>query len=94
MHVEYSVAKWARFFQVSRGGYYAYIQRRTRLEEEKKARMFEIKRIFDESGGAYGPERINGVLRKNGGKASYKKTSSTWWRWACILYTRSTGRAA
>lgn len=35
----------------------------------------EIKRIFRESDGTYGPERINGIIRKAGGKASYKKTS-------------------
>ena len=34
-----------------------------------------IKKIFDESGGSYGPERINGVIRKTGGKASYSKTA-------------------
>jgi len=34
-----------------------------------------IKRIFEESDGTYGPDRINGIIRKSGGKASYGKTS-------------------
>jgi len=69
------VAKWATFFQVSRAGYYAYKQRRERREKEKKAIKTEIKRIFEESGSTYGPDRICGVLRKSGRKASYRKVS-------------------
>jgi len=73
--MEYSVARWAIFFQVSRSGYYTYIERRERREEEKGIRKALIKQIFDESGGTYGPDRINGIIRKGGGKASYGKTS-------------------
>jgi putative transposase len=69
------VAKWAAFFQVSRAGYYAYIERRERRDKEMKAIRAEIKRIFEESGGTYGPGRICGVLRKSGKKASYRKVS-------------------
>ena len=69
------MAKWATFFQVSRAGYYAYKQRRERREKEKKAIKTEIKRIFEESGSTYGPDRICGVLRKSGRKASYRKVS-------------------
>jgi putative transposase len=69
------VAKWVRFLQVSRSGYNAYIERREIREKEAAMRKKEIKRIFNESGGTYGPERINGVIRKAGGKASYRKTS-------------------
>jgi putative transposase len=69
------VAKWAKFFKVSRSGYYAYIERRDRREREDKERKAEIKRIFDESDGTYGPSRICGVLRRRGKKASYKKVS-------------------
>ena len=74
-HREYSVAKWAVFLQVSRSGYYAYIERREFREKEKQSKKGEIKRIFDESGGTYGSNRINGIIRKSGGKASYRKTS-------------------
>jgi len=74
-HIEYSVAKWAIFFQVSRSGYYTHIERRGRRIEEKESRKALIKSIFDDSGGTYGPDRINGEIRKGGGKASYGKTS-------------------
>jgi putative transposase len=33
----------------------------------------EVKQIFEESGGSYGPGRICGVLRLAGHKASYRK---------------------
>jgi len=72
---EYTVAKWATFFQVSRSGYYTYIERRESREADETVRMVEIKRIYDESGGTYGPDRINGIIRNGGGKASYRKTS-------------------
>ena len=35
-HPEHSVAKWVAFFQVSRSGYYAFIERRERRERMKK----------------------------------------------------------
>jgi putative transposase len=69
------VAKWAEFFQVSRSGYYAYIERRERREQEKIALKARIKEIFKESRGTYGPDRICGVLRKSGQKASYHRVS-------------------
>ena len=69
------MAKWAAFFQVSRSGYYTFIERRERRETTEKMLKIKIKEIFDESGGTYGPDRICGVLRKNGQKASYKKVS-------------------
>ena len=37
--------------------------------------MAKIKSIFEESGGTYGPDRICGIIRKAGGKASYRKVS-------------------
>jgi putative transposase len=69
------VAKWARFLQVSRSGYYAYIERRERCEKQKTTLKKEIKRIFEESDGTYGPDRICGILRKAGQKVSYGKIS-------------------
>ena len=72
---EYTVAKWARIFQVSRSGYYAYVERREARGVEKEEMKAEIKRIFEESNGTYGPERICGILRKRGRKASYRKVS-------------------
>jgi len=74
-HEEYPVAKWAKFFKVSRSGYYAYVKRREHREQEKIASKTEIEQIFKGSGGTYGPERICGILRKKGKKASYRKVS-------------------
>jgi putative transposase len=69
------VAKWAAFFQVSRSGYYAFIARRDRCNEHEKRLKASIKLIFDESDGTYGADRICGVMRKSGRKASYRKVS-------------------
>ena len=74
-HGEYPVAKWAGFFGVSRSGYYAYLEQRERRQTEESALRSEIKRIFDESGGTYGPDRVCGLLRRAGRKASYLKVS-------------------
>jgi putative transposase len=74
-HTEHPVAEWAKFFQVSTSGYYNFIKLRERREREGTEYKSEIKRIFEESVGTYGPDRICGVLRKNGHKASYRKIS-------------------
>jgi len=69
------LARWARFFGISRSGYYSYIERREDREEEKQVKEKEIKKIFEEGEGTYGPDRICGIMRKNGKKASYRKIS-------------------
>jgi len=69
------VAKWAAYFQVSRSGYYTYTRHQERRKREKEALKTKIKKIFDESDGTYGADRICGVLRRQGQKASYKKVS-------------------
>jgi len=60
---------------VSRSGYYSFIERYEEREAKKTDLKAEIKRIFEDSEGTYGPDRICGVLRKNGRKASYGKIS-------------------
>ena len=74
-HGEYTVAKWAKFFQVSRSGYYAYIERRETRAQAKAALKDEIRRIFKESEGTYGADRVCGELRKSGRRVSYGKVS-------------------
>ena len=74
-HDEYAAARRAEFFGVSRSGYYAYLERRERRESEKEKYKSEIRQIFNERGGTYGPDRICGILRKQGHKASYGKVS-------------------
>jgi putative transposase len=70
---DYPVAKWAAFLQVSRSGYYEW--EKTRYEREKAAKIYAetIHKIFDESGGSYGAERIGAELRKKGFTASFRR---------------------
>jgi len=69
------VAKWVKFFKASRGGYYSFVKRRPIREKAEKVLKDEVKRIFKDSDGTYGPGRICGVLRRKGRKASYYKIS-------------------
>lgn len=72
-HSEYTVAMWASFLKISRSGYYGYLSNRESKSNAKESLKLEIKRLFEESWGSYGAERICGVLRKSGRKVSYKK---------------------
>jgi putative transposase len=69
------VAEWVKLLKASRSGYYAYMKRRERREQEKERIKATIKKIFDDSRGTYGPGRICGELRKKGEKASYMRIS-------------------
>ena len=74
-HPEYSVARWVAFLQVSRSGYYAWLNRRSIRAEAEKTLKSRIRKLFEESGGTYGPGRICGILRRRGKRASYIKIS-------------------
>ena len=69
------MAKWARYFQVSRSGYYSFIERQGQRERREASLKSEINKIFNGSGNTYGPDRICGILRRKGQKASYRKIS-------------------
>lgn len=69
------MAKWAAFLQVSRSGYYSHIRNRAERSEAKQDLKVGIRQIFEESGGTYGPDRICGILRKNGHSVSYRRAS-------------------
>ena len=58
---------------MSRSGYYEW--KKTRDEREKAAQIYEetIRKIFDESGGSYGVERVCAELRKQGFTASFQR---------------------
>lgn len=58
---------------VSLSGYYGYIQRKNDYIEFEKKYCEQIKQFFLESRRTYGVDRICGVLRKNGYKASYDR---------------------
>lgn len=64
------MAKWAEYFGVSTSGYYAWRNRKEEAAERRSARQEKIRRIFEESCGTYGPERVVGILRQHGEKAS------------------------
>jgi putative transposase len=74
-HPQYPVAKWAKYLQVSRSGYYDWLRNKETKAAKEKAYSDKIKEIFDESGGTYGPDRICGILRRQGNKASYGKVA-------------------
>jgi len=59
--------------EVSRSAYYEW--KKTREEREKVAKIYAetIRKIFDESGGSYGAERICAELRKKGFTASFHR---------------------
>jgi putative transposase len=59
--------------EVSRSAYYEW--KKTRYEREKVAKTYAetIRKIFDESGGSYGAERICAELRKQGFTASFRR---------------------
>jgi putative transposase len=60
---------------VSRSGYYEWLSNRKERLEKESAYKEKVKMIFNESGGTYGSDRICGIFRKEGAKASYHKVS-------------------
>jgi putative transposase len=67
--------KWVKFLEVSKSGYYEWFKRKGAKAAADKAYSEKVKEIFDDSGGTYGPDRICGVMRKQGLKASYPKVA-------------------
>ena len=72
-HPELAVVKWASFLEVSTSGYYAWQQEREGRQVRDDAYAAQVQRIFDQSGGTYGADRVTGQLRKDGFSASFKK---------------------
>ena len=58
---------------MSRSGYYEW--KKTREERERRAGDYaeRVRRVFEESGGVYGADRICGTLRSRGYGASFRK---------------------
>jgi len=52
------------------------MERLEQRNKEKAVLQNRIKKIFDDSGGTYGPDRICGILRHKGYKASYRKVGT------------------
>ena len=72
-HIEYPVIKWAKYFEVSTSGYYSWLLRREERSQREKNYANEVERIFMESRGTYGAERIGAELRRRGHSASFRK---------------------
>ena len=63
----YSVERMAGVFDVSRSGYYKYIQEKQTLrEKENQYLLSRIQAAYDESFGLYGSPRIHAVLKEQG----------------------------
>lgn len=63
------MARWAAFVEVSTSGYYAWQQEREGRQVRDDAYAAQVQRIFDQSGGTYGADRVAGQLRKEGLRA-------------------------
>lgn len=67
------MVKWAKFLKVSQSGYYTWkLKKPVRDAVDFKYRQ-KIQELFEEHRRAYGPERLCGLLRRNGFTASYRK---------------------
>jgi putative transposase len=74
-HPEYTVAEWAMFLQVSRSGYYRWLGAFEETDRKDKAEKEEVRKIWEEGEGTYGPDRICGIIRKRGGHMGREKAA-------------------
>lgn len=74
-HQEYTVAEWARFLQVSKSGYYRWLGAMEEAIQRDKAEKQQIRRIWEEGKGTYGPDRICGIIRQRGGHMGREKVA-------------------
>ena len=70
---EYPKQKWAKILGVSRSGYSAWKKSREKRAEREDAYTKLAAEIFEEGKGTYGANRICGIMRKRGHKASFYK---------------------
>jgi putative transposase len=68
---QYAKAKWAEKLGVSTSGYYVWLQDRERRQQKQKALENQVVSVFEAGEGTYGVDRICGILRRDGEKASY-----------------------
>ena len=69
---EHAKAKWAITLGVSKSGYYAWLQTREGRNERQMEREQEVLEVYEQGNGHYGAERICGIIRENGGHASFR----------------------
>jgi putative transposase len=70
-HTEYAAAKWANMLKVSLSGYHTWRKRREVSRRAEQTYKDQIRKLFEDSRATYGVDRICGLLRKAGYKASY-----------------------
>lgn len=68
---KYAKAKWAEKLGVSTSGYYTWLHERKCRQAAADIRREKVIAVFNEGQGVYGADRICGVLRRDGGSASY-----------------------
>ena len=74
-HTEYPVAKWAAFFEVSTSGFYTWVQEKEHRKDREHRYASAVERAFHSGEGVYGVDRVCGVMRRTGVKASYNKVA-------------------
>ena len=72
-HPEHAVARWASFLEVSTSGYYTWQQERESRRAREDDYCAQVQRVFEQSGGTYGADRVAGQLRKESLRASFRK---------------------
>jgi len=71
----YAKSKWAKVLGVSTSGYYSWLKERdSRVSRKDELRPYVIQ-VFEEGREVYGAERICGILRSRGTKASFPVVS-------------------
>jgi putative transposase len=73
---EVSKVKWAKALNVSTSRYYTWLKERSNREAQHRALEETVGKIFEKGKGHYGAERVCGVVRNEGGKASFKKVKA------------------
>jgi putative transposase len=73
---EFSVERMSHVFEVSRSGYYRFVQHTcSKRTEENKRLLQEIKTVHEVSRGTYGSPRIHAALKAKGENCSRKRVA-------------------
>ena len=70
---EYAAAKWAKMLKISLSGYHTWRGRKESRDNHEQSFRERIRKLFENSEGTYGVDRICGLLRNTGIKASYPR---------------------
>jgi transposase InsO family protein len=73
---EFCIEKMAKIFQVSRAGYYKFLQRRLSKRQKESNRLIKkIREIYRMGRETYGSPRIHKALKKEGEHCSRKRVA-------------------